>query len=41
MLSSKVQIFISCRKLKDVDFVGVSDPIVYIYMKEDAKAQYN
>ena len=33
-LCSKVQLFISCRKLKDVDFVGVSDPICIIYVRD-------
>jgi Ca2+-dependent lipid-binding protein len=27
--------------LKDVDFVGMSDPICYIFIREDEKAQWN
>ena len=31
----KVQLFVSCRKLKDLDVVGKSDPQVTIYTKAD------
>ena len=34
-MCSKVQLFISCRNLKDVDFVGVSDPLCNLYMREN------
>lgn len=32
----KVQLFVSCRKLKDVDGIGqgVSDPVCIIYQKQ-------
>lgn len=33
--SSKVQLFISCRKLRDVDFVGMSDPYCTVMMREN------
>ena len=29
----KVQVFISCRKLKDTDILSKSDPFVEIYQK--------
>lgn len=31
---TKLQLFISCSNLKDVDILGSSDPFVIIYMKE-------
>ena len=38
-LGYKVQLFVQCRKLKDVDAVGelVSDPVCFLYYKQDAK----
>lgn len=32
----KVQLFVSCRKLKDVDGIGqgVSDPVCIVYQKQ-------
>ena len=30
-MSSLVQLFIKCRNLKDVDFIGVTDPQVIVY----------
>ncbi len=35
-LSYKVQLFISCRQLKDVDYIGVSDPICFLYCKNQS-----
>lgn len=35
LTSSKVQFFFSCRKLKDVDFIGVSDPFIVMSMREN------
>jgi hypothetical protein len=28
----KIELFISCRNLKDMDFLTVSDPLVIIYL---------
>lgn len=36
-LSSKVQLFISCRKLKDLDTFSKSDPVVKIYEQTPAR----
>lgn len=33
-LGYKVECFFSCRKLKDMDFIGKSDPQVILYVKE-------
>ncbi|TNV80072.1 hypothetical protein FGO68_gene6821 [Halteria grandinella] len=35
--SSKVQLFISCRNLKDVDIISVSDPQVIIYTRANPR----
>ena len=34
LTSSKVQLFISGRNLKDMDIVGVSDPFVIVFMRD-------
>ena len=34
-LSTNLQLFISCTNLRDVDFIGKSDPYVIAYMKEN------
>eukprot|EP00347_Sterkiella_histriomuscorum_P001485 403371854 len=39
--SSKIQLFISCRKLKDMDLASVSDPVCTIYMRESETAQWS
>ena len=39
-LSSKLQLFISCTNLKDVDIVGYSDPFVLVEMREGSEQQW-
>jgi Ca2+-dependent lipid-binding protein len=35
--SRKLELFISCKNLKDVDFIGKSDPYVIVSMKEEGQ----
>ena len=37
--SNKIQIFISCRKLKDLDLMSKSDPYVTVSIR-DSKSQH-
>lgn len=41
-LGYKVQLFIQCRKLKDVDGIGqgYSDPVCFLYFKNDPKQSH-
>lgn len=36
----KIQLFISCRKLKDLDFIGKSDPFCEVYLKNDERSPW-
>lgn len=38
--SSTLQLFISCRNLKDMDFIGKSDPFCQVYIKNDNRSQW-
>ncbi len=41
LTSSKVQIFLACRNLKNVDFVtGVTDPFVTVQMRESTQQSW-
>ena len=39
-LSSSVEIFVSCRDLKNLDTFSKSDPIVKIFMKNEKTKQW-
>lgn len=36
----KIQLFISCRKLKDLDYVGKSDPFWEVHVKNDDRSDW-
>ena len=38
--ANKVQLFISCRKLKDLDIISKTDPQVFVYVKEANQKAY-
>ena len=38
--SSQVQLFISCRNLKNLDIIGKSDPYCEIYLKNDSRSKW-
>ncbi len=38
--ANKVQIFISCRKLKDLDIISKTDPQVIVSMKDPKQKAY-
>jgi copine 5/8/9 len=39
-LNSRVALYISCRKLKDLDIMSKSDPQVEVYMKEKSQNKW-
>ncbi|CAI2364003.1 unnamed protein product [Moneuplotes crassus] len=39
-LKQKLQLFISCRKLKDLDIISKSDPFVEVYLKNDERSSW-
>ncbi|CAI2363354.1 unnamed protein product [Moneuplotes crassus] len=36
----KLQLFISCRKLKDMDYIGKSDPFCEVWLKNDERSDW-
>ncbi|CAI2362928.1 unnamed protein product [Moneuplotes crassus] len=39
-LKQKLQLFISCRKLRDLDYISKSDPFVEVYLKNDERSSW-
>lgn len=39
-LKQKIQLFISCRNLADLDIITVSDPYVEIWLKNDERSKW-
>ena len=39
-LSYKIQLFISCRKLKDMDVVGLTDPVCILHARDNEQAPW-
>jgi len=37
---SKIQLYISCRKLKDLDYIGKSDPYCQVWLKNDERSSW-
>ena len=35
-----IEMFISCRKLKDLDVIGKSDPYWQVYIKNDSRSEW-